>query len=47
MLVYFLALEVCSQSCTTERCESLITQNKKMHCSSSNVVKLQVDEESK
>lgn len=39
------ALEVCSQSSTTERCESLITQNKMMHSTASNVVKLQVDEE--
>ncbi|XP_017075897.2 ABC transporter G family member 41 [Drosophila eugracilis] len=39
------ALEVCSQSSTTERCDSLITQNKNFHCNSSNVVKLQVDEE--
>ncbi|XP_017117022.2 ABC transporter G family member 2 [Drosophila elegans] len=39
------ALEVCSQSSTTERCESLITQNKMIYCNSSNVVKLQVDEE--
>ncbi|XP_017032891.1 ATP-binding cassette subfamily G member 4 isoform X1 [Drosophila kikkawai] len=39
------ALEVCSQSSTVERCESLITQNKEYHCNTSNVVKLQVDEE--
>ncbi|KQS70034.1 uncharacterized protein Dere_GG24450, isoform B [Drosophila erecta] len=39
------ALEVCSQSSTTERCESLITRNKMMHSTASNVVKLQVDEE--
>ncbi|KAH8368889.1 hypothetical protein KR200_000371 [Drosophila serrata] len=39
------ALEVCSQSSSVERCESLITQNKEYHCNTSNVVKLQVDEE--
>ncbi|XP_033153719.1 ABC transporter G family member 2 [Drosophila mauritiana] len=39
------ALEVCSQSSTTERCESLITRNKMMHSTASNVVKLHVDEE--
>ncbi|XP_039501759.1 ATP-binding cassette sub-family G member 1 isoform X1 [Drosophila santomea] len=39
------ALEVCSQSSSTERCESLITRNKMMHCTASDVVKLQVGEE--
>ncbi|KAH8413444.1 hypothetical protein KR009_011336 [Drosophila setifemur] len=39
------ALEVCSHSSSTERCESLVTQNKLRHCNPSNIVKLQVDEE--
>ncbi|KAH8248795.1 hypothetical protein KR032_003238 [Drosophila birchii] len=39
------ALEVCSQSSSVERCESLISQNKEYHCNTGNVVKLQVDEE--
>ncbi|EDV32171.1 uncharacterized protein Dana_GF15690, isoform B [Drosophila ananassae] len=39
------ALEVCSHSTSIERCESLIAQNKLRHCHPSNIVKLQVDEE--
>ncbi|KAH8267514.1 hypothetical protein KR018_011527 [Drosophila ironensis] len=39
------ALEVCSHSSTVERCESLITQNILRHSNQSNIVKLQVDEE--
>ncbi|KAH8337587.1 hypothetical protein KR074_011607 [Drosophila pseudoananassae] len=39
------ALEVCSHSTSIERCDSLITKNKLKHSNQSNIVKLQVDEE--